>query len=738
MGVSYTGESYQWYSTTKDERTYKYTNTSGEPKFLNSITVKFARGASAVYYGQSKAPNTKTFHWGAGTSYPTRTDAVNALRAFANYTFSKYSNASVNLVGSATATYSGNTFTSNSVTVSNTCSVKNSYTSFNASSVSYEPDDVNHNVNYLSGKASIKSGSYNDPSNTVTFTFTSPILVQANGVVNITITVIASSSTYIVFADSTGVPSVSESSASYTVTYNAGDATSGTAPASQTKTQNVVLTLRSNSGNLAKSNTTGTAGTITFNANGGSIVSGGTTRSSTLTYSYAPSGWNTSSGQLTATYSFGGSYTGNASLTLYPAWTRTGSYASVTSPTTSECTKTGYTLLGWSTSSTATSATYSPGASIPGASSATYYAVWKINTWTVKYNGGDATSGTAPASQTKTYNVNLTLASNPGFKKSATTSTGMSVTITFNKNSGDADVTRSSAATITNSYSASGWGTSSGTTTKAYDFSEVYSGNAALNLYPAWSVTSTTTYANVTAPTASQMTRTGYTLKGFATSASGSVVYQPGASIPVTAAKTYYAIWEAIKYTITVYARNSYNNKNISKIGDYSVNATSTFNPASKSTTITGYTYSSSDASFTVTGSVTKYCYYTPNIYTCTLNTDGALSYIYLRYADAFYSNSACTNKITSVTKPSKVGYTFTGYFLNTQIEISSTGSILVSTTAHASNWTIVANFTLVSSTSWVKYLGEYKRALIFVKYTGHWRYVLAYCKRNNTWKGTV
>lgn len=78
-------------------------------------------------------------------------------------------------------------------------------------------------------------------------------------------------------------------SQTYPVTYNANGAT-GTAPASQTKTNNVTLTLASNSGNLAK-------------------------------IGYTFSGWNTAANGSGTNYAAGGSYTANASVTLYAKWT---------------------------------------------------------------------------------------------------------------------------------------------------------------------------------------------------------------------------------------------------------------------------------------------------------------------------------------------------------------------------------------------------------------------------------
>ncbi len=96
-------------------------------------------------------------------------------------------------------------------------------------------------------------------------------------------------------------------------------------------------------------------------------------------------------------------------------------------------TRTGYTFKGWSTNSSATGATYTDKQSVKNLTSTnggtvTLYAVWQINTYTVKF---DANGGTgAPASQTKTKDVALTLSSTKPtrtgytFKGWATTSSG--------------------------------------------------------------------------------------------------------------------------------------------------------------------------------------------------------------------------------------------------------------------------------------------------------------------------
>ncbi|TVQ95314.1 MAG: hypothetical protein EA399_18340, partial [Desulfovibrionales bacterium] len=77
--------------------------------------------------------------------------------------------------------------------------------------------------------------------------------------------------------------------ATYPVTYNANNATSGTAPSNQTKTQGIDLNLASNTGNLARDG-------FTF------------------------AGWNTAADGTGTDYGEGATYTVDAALTLYAKW----------------------------------------------------------------------------------------------------------------------------------------------------------------------------------------------------------------------------------------------------------------------------------------------------------------------------------------------------------------------------------------------------------------------------------
>lgn len=117
-------------------------------------------------------------------------------------------------------------------------------------------------------------------------------------------------------------------------------------------------------------------------------------------------------------------------------------------------TRTGYSFQGWAlTKADADAGTwyYQPGGSCGRNENLTLYAVWKANTYAVNYNANGGTG--APAKQTKTYGVALTLSS--------------------------------TKPTRTN-YNFLGWGTSASATTVTYKAGASYVANAAITLYAIW------------------------------------------------------------------------------------------------------------------------------------------------------------------------------------------------------------------------------------------------------------
>ena len=200
---------------------------------------------------------------------------------------------------------------------------------------------------------------------------------------------------------------------------------------------------------------------------------------------------------------------------------------------------TGYDFLGWSTSSTATTASYVGGNTISISSNTTLYAVWRKKTYIVSYNKGSNGTGTN-TSDTKTYGVALTL------KGAIFTRTG---------------------------YRQTGWATSDGGS-QAYALSASYTANAAVTLYPVWTIITytvsydanggsgapsaqTKTYGVALRLSSTVPTRSGYIFLGWATSSTGAVAYQPGDNYTTNASVKLYAIWQAAKSTLSS-APNTY------------------------------------------------------------------------------------------------------------------------------------------------------------------------------------
>lgn len=205
--------------------------------------------------------------------------------------------------------------------------------------------------------------------------------------------------------------------------------------------------------------------------------------------------------------------------------------------------RTGYTFLGWSTSSTATTATYKDKASVSKLSSTNgatviLYAVWTPNTYSVTYDANEGTG--APAQQSFVF----------GSQSPISTSIPSKTGYTFSK----------WWATHTDStYFApgdkipSGWGSF---TLKALwtpnNYTVVYDGNDAtsgsmLNQSMTYD-TESTLYAN-------NFAKDGYGFAGWSLTKDGEVVYTDKETVKNVTANTgtvtLYAVWTANEYTVT-------------------------------------------------------------------------------------------------------------------------------------------------------------------------------------------
>ena len=196
-------------------------------------------------------------------------------------------------------------------------------------------------------------------------------------------------------------------------------------------------------------------------------------------------------------------------------------------------TRSGYTFMGWATSSSATTASYQAGGTYSNNANVILHAVWKANTYTVTYNANGGSN--APVSQTKVHGTNLTLSS------TVPTRTG---------------------------YTFMGWATSSNATVSSYDASGTYSSNGNVTFYAVWiKNTYTITYnanGGSNAPTIQTKyygtnitlskgipNKEGYSFIGWSTSNDETVEYQVGATYTENTSIILYAVWKANEYTVS-------------------------------------------------------------------------------------------------------------------------------------------------------------------------------------------
>lgn len=194
----------------------------------------------------------------------------------------------------------------------------------------------------------------------------------------------------------------------YLVIYDANGAPEGTAPESQVKLEDVNLTLKLNSGNLAHPG-------FTF------------------------IGWNTTADGNGVVYEVGATYSANAERPLYAMWWDGDTYQvtydangadSGTVPASQlkmsgrdltlrsnlgNLSRIGFVFDGWETEANGSGDVYAAGGTYAADVAVTLYVQWTaVATYQVTYDANNATGGAAPAPQVKTHMVDLTLQSNSG------------------------------------------------------------------------------------------------------------------------------------------------------------------------------------------------------------------------------------------------------------------------------------------------------------------------------------
>lgn len=210
-------------------------------------------------------------------------------------------------------------------------------------------------------------------------------------------------------------------------------------------------------------------------------------------------------------------------------------------------TRTGYTFLGWATSSTATSATYTAGGSITPTDNVTLYAVWQGNTYSVKYNANGGTG--SMSNSTHTYGTSSKLTAN-AFSRG-----GYSFK-NWNTNSSDTGTSYSNQASVSTLTTSGTFNLYAQWTALSYEITYQLNGGTLNNS----TNNQTQTYKTSDALTLKDApTRTGYSFAGWKVTVAGGnwtagSTYSAGQSQSAGASYgsiTLQAQWTAVKYTIT-------------------------------------------------------------------------------------------------------------------------------------------------------------------------------------------
>ena len=414
-------------------------------------------------------------------------------------------------------------------------------------------------------------------------------------------------------------------------------------------------------------------------------------------------------------------------------------------------TRTGYTFTGWNTNANGTGTTYGPDNIGNIVANTTLYAQWEANSYTVTWNG-NATAGSLLASRLWNYaGSSGYTSSSTGSNSSYTTSTtGVTATSSVTYNS---SISYKTPIPIRSGYTFNGWYTakSSGTriadnagnlvaSVSGYTSSSrqwIRAGNTIL--YAQWTAktysitynlgggslsSQPTTYSVTTNRTISTPTRTGYTFTGWSVTMNLDKMYS-GQIDQYTGVQSYNSAYPNAVYYEMFYMVNGIRYTGALSNGVIRFRAyysDGTYSGSSGSATNTGLgkyamlwyhlgntnsqtqvTFNLGNTSFTtneydLVGDLEITANWTPNVYTITLNKQsgsGGTSTIYLKYNTGWYSNSAATTSISTVTLPTRAGFTFQGYYTGT----NGSGTQIINSSGQISTTSASLTFTSTNNT---------------------------------------
>jgi len=226
-----------------------------------------------------------------------------------------------------------------------------------------------------------------------------------------------------------------------------------------------------------------------------------------------------------------------------------------------------------------------------------------------------------------------------------------------------------------------------------------YSGNGGTGIPSA----QTKTYGTNLTLSYTRPTRAGYTFLGWSTYQSASTpTYFPGSSLSGNQDVTLYAVWEPEKYTITFSANGGLGAPS-SQTKTYGYDLTLSYTKPTR----TGYTFSgwatSSNATvvtynpgstYRYDANSTLYAVWTANTYTVTYNANGGLG------APSSQTKTYGSGLTLSYTKPTRTGYTFSGWATSA----SATGVIYISGAVYSSNASVTLYAVWTTNTYKVTY----------------------------------
>ena len=189
------------------------------------------------------------------------------------------------------------------------------------------------------------------------------------------------------------------------------------------------------------------------------------------------------------------------------------------------------------------------------------------------------------------------------------------------------------------------------------------------------SVTYDSTYGDLPTPT-----RAGYTFKGWYTSASDGTKVTSTTKVTTASNHTIHAQWTANTYTVVYNGNGNTGGSTASSTHTYDVAKNLTANGFTKrGYTFAGWATSQSgnvvhadkasvkNLSATQGATVQLYAKWTPNKITITLNKNGGSGgtekFYYTYGIKKFYSDANLTQELTSITFPTRTGYTFSHYY---------------------------------------------------------------------------